>query len=195
MENGAIILSQKQKQEMSKMKYPIKGIPESRVIKNVEMDEYFLYVSYLTGEKAFLSKQDKQKIFEIYMRQINFFVNNGYSLKTNTFMVRIPSLSIAAGVAGSIMADPIASITATGVGVATGLTGFFLDKKALKESQKKHQVVRDNMQAFCAEYKTIRDVLGKQGKRKIEQPEDIIFAIDDMPKQLIYRIGKGYNIG
>ena len=172
------------------MKYPIKGIPESRVIKNVEMDEYLIYVSYLTGEKTFFSKHDKQRIFDIYMRQIDFFVNSGYSFKANTFMIRVPSLSITLGIAGTMVADPIASITASGVGIATGLTGFYLDKKALQDSKKKHQVVRDHMEAFCAEYKNIRALLGRQGQRKIENPEDVIFAIDDMPKRLVYQIAK-----
>lgn len=171
------------------MKYPIKGIPENKVIKNVEMDDYFIYVSYLTGEKECFSKYDKGRIIEAYMRQINFFVSGGYSLKTNTLTVRVPSLAIAIGMAGTMVADPLVSVSASSLGIVTCLAGYFADSKALKDSKKKHKVVRDHMQSFYAEYKSIRNLLGKKGERKIQNPEDVIFAIDDMPKSLVYQIG------
>lgn len=169
------------------MKYPIKGIPTDKIMKDVTIDEYRLEVSYLDGKTWTFSRREHELVRENYMKQLYYFTVGNDRFDSSLYFAKVPFLITTVGAIG-FSVNPTISLIGAGGGLAVSIFAGILKSSDYRESKIKHQIVRDHLEAFYAEYDAIRKQLGQVGYLKIEEPEDVVFAIDDMPKKLILEV-------
>lgn len=175
------------------MKYPIAGIPDSEVIASVIRDNNQTMITYRDSRKVF-SKEKIEEIRSIYYKQMKEFVKNGYNPDFYKWIIQIPTILFAAGGAAGLALQYIEDNSFNMVLIGLILAGLaeiigFIQRSDFKESKQKHDIVRKNMRAFRTNYEYIIEELGEETREKYPEPEDIIFAVDEMPLKLVKEIG------
>lgn len=170
------------------MKYLMKGVPEHKVMKKVLFYQEGIEVHFLMGGYEFYSNKEYEKIKALYEKQIKLFLSHGYNHKLSLVFRLVPLTAFAVTILLSLFFDLNVGLFSGGLIIGVGILAGMKQELDFKESQEKYNLVQNQISSFYSKYEEIKKLLGDD--KRMHQKEDIIFVVDDLPKQLLLNIDK-----